>query len=65
MKWTTFFDAYEQNDDGFENAKILLEETDILDNIRTIQQDCNYKVSDELVKGLGKTWLTLKSRPKN
>lgn len=51
---TTLFDAYEQNDDGFENAKILLEETDILDNIRTIQQDCNYKVSDELVKGLGK-----------
>lgn len=51
---TTLFDAYEQNDDGFENAKILLEETDILDNIRTIQQDCNYKVSDELVRGLGK-----------
>jgi len=51
---TTLFDAFEQNDDGFENAKILLEETDILDNIRTIQQDCNYKVSDELVKGLGK-----------
>ena len=38
----------------YTNAKILLEETDILDNIRTIQQDCNYKVSDELVKGLGK-----------
>lgn len=51
---TTLFDAFEQNDDGFENAKILLEETDILDNIRTIQQDCNYKVSDELVRGLGK-----------
>ena len=30
---TSLFDAYEENDDGFENAKILLEETDILDNI--------------------------------
>lgn len=56
---TTLFDAFEQNDDGFENAKILLEETDILDNIRTIQQDCNYKVSDELVRGLGKCSLDI------
>lgn len=54
LKQASLFDAYEENDDGFENAKILIGETGILDNIRTIQQDCNYKVSDELVKGLGK-----------
>ena len=45
---------FEENDEGFENAKILLDESEILDNIRTIQQDSNYKVSDELVRGLGK-----------
>ena len=50
---------FEENDEGFENAKILLDESDILDNIRNIQQDCNYKVSEELVKGLGKCSLDI------
>lgn len=46
--------AFNEDDNGFENANILLEEHDILDNIRAIQKDCNYKVSEELVRGLGK-----------
>lgn len=50
---------FEENDEGFENVKILLDESDILDNIRSIQQDCNYKVSEELVKGLGKCSLDI------
>ena len=50
---SSLFDAYEENDDGFENAKILLNEQNILENIRDIQKVNNYKVSDELVKGLG------------
>ena len=45
--------AHDENDEGFENAKILIDEVDILDNIREIQQDCNYKVSNELVHGNG------------
>lgn len=55
----SLFDAYDENDDGFENAKILLDETDILQNIKHIQQDCNYKESEELVKGLGKCSLDI------
>lgn len=54
LSQASIFDAYEENDDGFENAKILLDESEILENIRNIQQDCNYKVSEELVGGLGK-----------
>ncbi len=53
------FDMYEKNDDGFENAKIILDETDILQNIKHIQQDCNYKESEELVKGLGRCSLDI------
>lgn len=55
----SLFDAYDENDDGFENAKILLDETDILQNIKHIQQDCNYKESEELVKGFGKCSLDI------
>ena len=47
-------DAFNENDDGFENAKVILQDYDILNNIRDIQQSCNYKLSDELVRGLGK-----------
>ena len=56
---SSVFDAYEEDDTGFENAKITLDEMDILDNIRGIQQDCNYKVSNELVRGLGKCSLDI------
>lgn len=59
LKQASLFDAFEENDDGFENAKILLDETDILQNIKHIQQDCNYKESEELVKGLGKCSLDI------
>jgi len=52
-------DAFNENDDGFENAKILLDETDILANIKKIQQENNYKLSDELVRGLGKCSLDI------
>jgi len=57
-----FFDtlyAFNENDEGFENAKILLDETDILTNIKTIQQENNYKLSDELFRGLGKCSLDI------
>ena len=56
---SSLFDAFEENDDGFENAKILLDESEILQNIKHIQQDCNYKESEELVKGLGKCSLDI------
>ena len=46
--------VFEQNDDGFENAKIVLEDADIFANIKRIQQENNYKVSEELVRGLGR-----------
>ena len=59
LKQASLFDAFEENDDGFENAKILLDETDILQNIKHIQQDCNYKESEELVKCLGKCSLDI------
>ena len=51
--------AYEQNDDGFENAKIVLEDADIFANIKKIQQDNNYKESEELVRGLGRCSLDI------
>ncbi len=59
MTQTSFIDAYEENDDGFENANILLDDEQILANIKEIQQDCFYKVSNELVRGLGKCSLDI------
>ena len=56
---SSVFDAFEEDDTGFENANITLDEMDILDNIRSIQQDCNYKVSNELVRGLGRCSLDI------
>lgn len=55
----TLFSAFENNDDGFENAKILLSDDEILNNIKNIQSSNNYKVSDELVRGLGKCSLDI------
>lgn len=40
--------------DGFENADIVLTEKQLLENIRDIQSVNNIKLSDELVKDLGK-----------
>ncbi len=51
--------AYEVDDNGFENAKIVLEDADIFANIKKIQQESNYKVSDELVRGLGRCSLDI------
>lgn len=51
--------AYDKNDDGFENAKIILEDSDIFANIKDIQQENNYKVSEELVRGLGRCSLDI------
>ena len=51
--------AFEENDDGFENAKIVLEDADIFANIKKIQQENNYKVSEELVRGLGRCSLDI------
>ena len=54
MTQSSIFDAFEENDDGFENAKILLEDAEIFENIKNIQQDNNYKTSETLVGGLGR-----------
>lgn len=43
-----------QYSDGFENPKIILSSDEILDNIKDIQSLNNIKVSDKLVKHLGK-----------
>ena len=59
LKQTSLFDAYEENDDGFENAKILLEDADLFANIKKIQQENNYKESEELVSGLGRCSLDI------
>ncbi len=55
----SYFDTYDINDEGFENAKILLDESQILFNIQDIQKTNNYKVSNELVKCLGKCSLDI------
>jgi len=55
----SLFDAFEENDDGFENAKIMLDEHEIFENIQAIQKDNNYKVSNELVRGLGRCSLDI------
>ena len=52
-------DAFNENDDGFENAKVVLQDYDILNNIKDVQQSSNYKVSEELVRGLGKCSLDI------
>lgn len=54
LKQASLFDAFDENDDGFENAKILLEDAEIFDNIKKIQQESNYKESETLVSGLGR-----------
>ena len=51
--------AFEVNDDGFENAKIVLEDADLFENIKKIQQESNYKESEELVVGLGRCSLDI------
>ena len=42
LKQASLFDAFDENDDGFENAKILLEDAEIFDNIKKIQQESIY-----------------------
>ena len=55
----SMFDAYEENDDGFENAKIVLSDSEIFNNILSIQNDNNYKNSDCLVSNLGRCSLDI------
>ena len=55
----SFFNAYEDNDDGFENAKILLDDAELLTNIREIQKDSNYKESNSLIGHLGRCSLDI------
>ena len=52
-------DAYEQNDDGFENAKIVLNDTQLFSNIIAIQNENNYKNSESLVSNLGRCALDI------
>lgn len=51
--------AFELNDDGFENAKIMLDDAELFENIKKIQQESNYKESEELVAGLGRCSLDI------
>ena len=51
--------AYNDNDDGFENANIMLTDEQLLDNIQKIQQDNNIKVQDKLVEHLGRCSLNV------
>ena len=58
---TTLFDAFDENDDGFENAKILLDETDILQNIKHIfNKTATTKSQKSWLKALANVLLTLK-----
>ena len=50
---------YEESDEGFENANIVLSEEQLLANIQKVQQDNNIKVQDELVHHLGKCSLNI------
>ena len=56
---TSIFDYYEEDDNGFENAKILLDEYQILENIKEIQKANNYKISNALVSGFGRCSLDI------
>jgi type III restriction enzyme len=52
-------DAFDKNDDGFENAKIILNDVQLFQNIQALQKDSNYKLSEELVGGLGRCSLDI------
>lgn len=56
---TSIFDYYEKDDNGFENAKILLDEYQILENIKEIQKANNYKISNALDSGFGRCSLDI------
>ena len=51
--------AYNENDEGFENANILLSDEMILSNIQRIQQQNNIKIDDALVEHLGRCSLNI------
>ena len=51
--------AFNENDEGFENANILLSDEALLANIQKIQQQNNIKVQDELVEHLGRCSLNI------
>ncbi len=51
--------TFDENDDGFENANIVLSDEQILENIQNVQKENNIKVQDELVKHLGRCSLNI------
>ena len=51
--------AFNENDDGFENANIVLSDEQLLENIQNIQMANNIKVQDELIKHLGRCSLNI------
>ncbi len=53
------FTGFNADDDGFENAKLLLDEARILENIKKVQIANQYKVSDKLIHGLGRCTLDI------
>ena len=48
-----------ENNDGFENAEIILKDDELLHNIREIQSENNIKLSENLVKHLGRCSLDI------
>ena len=51
--------AYNENDEGFENANVLLSDEMLLSNIQRIQQQNNIKIDDALVEHLGRCSLNI------
>ena len=50
---------YDENDEGFENANIVISDDQLLENIKNVQKSNNIKVQDELVKHLGRCSLNI------
>jgi len=53
------FDGFEKDDIGFENAKIILTDDKLLNNINHIQSENNIRISDKLHKQLGRAALDI------
>lgn len=52
-------ETYDKDDIGFENAKIILSDDEILKNIKSVQAENNIKQSSTLVKHLGRCSLDI------
>ena len=55
----SYTNAYDEDDTGFENANIMLNDGQLFNNILTIQNENNYKNSDSLVANFGRCSLDI------